>query len=70
MLRIAYDMKASTEFNPLYFVYDTEHLGAVVYKGKYIQCLCIVGAVSLEPGITIEEINSKTNGFLLNALEV
>jgi hypothetical protein len=64
MLNIGYDRELSTEFEPRYFVYDSDSSNAIVYSGTYIQCLVIINAVALNPDITIEEIRSKSNGFI------
>lgn len=60
-MHIAYDHEESTEMNARYFVYED---GVVIYKGTYPQCLVVYGAISLDPEITLEEINSKCNGYL------
>ena len=66
MLKIGYDKEESTEFEPKYFVY--EHVlgceNIIIYKGTYVQCVCIVGANQLDPNMTIQELRSKTNGFI------
>ena len=59
---IAWDKDESTEMSPRYFVYDK--LGVVIYKGTYVQCLCLYGGLLLDPTTTIKDINNKTNGFL------
>lgn len=61
--RIAYDKEASSELVPMYFVYDTKD-NFVHYKGTYSQCLCVIGAFSMNPEITLKEINEKTLGYL------
>jgi len=61
-MRIAYDHELSTEMSPKYYVYDEG--GIVIYKGDYVQCLVIVGAFNLHPEYTLEDVRSKTNGFI------
>jgi hypothetical protein len=61
---IGYDKSESDEMNPRYFVYESKGLRPIVYKGTYTQCLCIVGAIHLDPDVTIPEIRSKSNGFV------
>lgn len=63
-LNIAYDREDSTEIDSKYFVYESEGLRPVIYKGTYPQCLCVIGAFHLDPDITIAEIRSKSNGFI------
>ena len=63
MFHIAYDREESTEMYPRYFVYDDiDHF--VHYKGTYTQCLIVVGAFSLDPTTTLEEIKNKCGDIL------
>ena len=64
-LGIAHDRENSTEMDAKYFVWENcDGLQAVIYKGTYPQCLVVVGAINLDNDITLEEINSRCNGYL------
>lgn len=63
MVKIGYDKEASNEMDSRYFVYNEEDR-EIIYKGSYTECLVIVGAMSLDPDITLIEIQNKTNGFI------
>lgn len=60
-LQIGYDKENSTELYLMYFVFNNTE---IIYKGKYIQCLAVVGAFNLDPNTTLEEIRDKSNGFI------
>lgn len=62
-LSIGYDREQSTEFNPVYFVYDALNK-SIIYRGTYTQCLCILGAFSLDSSTSLDEIRNKTNGYV------
>lgn len=54
-----------------YYVYDSEpfrmEIGKeypVIYTGKYYQCLAVVGALSINPAITIDEIRQLSDGAI------
>lgn len=60
-MQIAYDKEASTEMDAKYFVYEDN---CVIYKGTWSQCLCVVGAFHLDPTTSLDEIRSRSNGFI------
>ena len=62
LMRIGYDRQASSELDAKYYVYDEDY--AIIYKGTYTQCLIVIGAVHVDPTITVEEIKNKTNGMV------
>jgi hypothetical protein len=70
-LHIAHDKEESTEFEPVYFVYQLGYKdGVVIYRGSYTQCLVVIGAYSMVkmdmPEPALREINERCNGYLVN----
>lgn len=65
MLMIAYDVEESTKGNPRYLVCNSDDCNSTpIYKGKYVQCLVVVGALTQSSTATIEEIRKLSDGFI------
>lgn len=47
-----------------YFVYETTNDNPVIYKGTYTQCLVVIGALSINPDVTIVEIREQSDNFI------